>query len=119
MRSIACRALIPSIVVAALLGAGSERAAWAGPIDAPPSVHVRFADLNLTTDEGVQQLYSRLRAAAEQVCGDTSGRGDLLMWREIRKCQSRALDQAVATIHSEKLAARHHRLGATGEARQS
>jgi UrcA family protein len=67
---------------------------------------VRFADLNLQTPRGVRTLYSRIRHAAQEVCEPVyfklaeSNMGQ-------RRCQERAVDQAVAAVRSESLTAFH------------
>jgi UrcA family protein len=75
----------------------------------PPEAHtarVGYADLNLTTDAGVEALYVRLRHAAERVC-------DAVDWLDIRglstyrDCTERALTHAVASVNNTRLTARH------------
>jgi len=67
---------------------------------------VAFSDLNLATDAGVEQLYSRLRKAADEVCGQPSIR-DLKAYAAAHACAERSLSAAVEQVHSAKLSARH------------
>jgi UrcA family protein len=61
---------------------------------------VRFADLNLATDEGAQTLYKRIKLAASQVCDGADSR---FGYSEYRKCMTRAVDDAVAKVNRPTL----------------
>jgi UrcA family protein len=67
-----------------------------------PAQAVRFQDLNLNTDAGVQVLYKRIQRAANQVCGDVDGR-DLVVARAHKACVDRAVADAVATVNNQML----------------
>jgi hypothetical protein len=54
----------------------------------------------------VQTLYSRLRAAAQQVCAD-DGTRDMVRRLAMRRCVDVALASAVGRLHNERLAALH------------
>src|SRR5690349_8602853 len=60
-----------------------------------PVKAVRYQDLNLKTDAGVQELYKRIEGAAKQVCGDLEIR-DLHGVRAHKACVQQAIDGAVA-----------------------
>lgn len=61
------------------------------------AVEVRYADLNLGSEQGADVLLRRLDRAAKQVCGmDTSQRGFLR--RQQRACYAETLNHAVAAI---------------------
>ncbi len=68
-----------ALVLPALFTAGSAHAAAAA---APPSVTVRFSDLNLNSTAGIAGLYKRIQDAATEVCrpveGPQSGEPDAL-----------------------------------------
>ena len=83
-------------------GAGSAGAATL-PSDAP-SVVVRYADLDITTQQGANALYRRIAAAAQRVCPDADIR-DLDLSSQIRACQKQAIARAVQAISSPLLAA--------------
>lgn len=67
---------------------------------------VSFADLNLTQDEGVETLYSRLKVGAKQSCGTVSAR-QLNLFRSTKECVKTALNKAVESIDNEKLSELH------------
>jgi UrcA family protein len=76
------------------------------PSAAPPSVSVRYDDLNLTTPAGVNTLYRRISAAARQVCPDAYSR-DLAVVAAADRCQANAVAQAVRAVNSPQLALLH------------
>jgi UrcA family protein len=59
---------------------------------------VNFRTLDLTHDEGVARLYSRIRAAAETVCAPASVE-QLRSSVRMRRCQSEAVARAVADVN--------------------
>lgn len=61
---------------------------------------VKYADLNLATDDGAQTLYRRIKAAARQVC---DGADDNFGHSEYRKCINKAVDDAVAKVDRQTL----------------
>ncbi len=89
--------------LAACLIAGT---ALAGSSDMAPSVAVRYGDLNLATDAGVDALYARVSYAARQVCA--VGGLDIRNLREFaaeRACESQAIERAVHSVQAPKVAA--------------
>jgi UrcA family protein len=95
-----------AIIAAGLGGWLLASAALAQPATEAPTAHVRFADLDLNKDAGVERLYARLRHAAEAVCGSVDAR-DLARLSQHEACLREALDRAVADVHSARLTARH------------
>lgn len=75
----------------------------AAPSVDPPTVSVRFDDLNLTTDAGVNSLYRRISVAARQVCPDVFSR-DLAVVTAGQHCQAAAVEKAVREINNPQLA---------------
>ena len=71
-----------------------------------PSVVVKYSDLALATDSGVNQLYRRIMSAARQVCPDAPIR-DLGMQRQVEACRNQAVAKAVRQIDNSRLAALH------------
>jgi UrcA family protein len=63
---------------------------------------VRYQDLNLNTEAGVQVLYRRIHGAANQVCGNFDVR-DLRIGRAHKACVDRAVTDAVATVNNQML----------------
>ena len=90
-------ALIAACV--AVSAAGSAHAAAAGA----PTVKVRYADLNLATEQGSLALYGRIVAAAQQVCTPEDIR-DLHAVADARSCRAQAIALAVRDVHSPMLA---------------
>lgn len=72
-----------------------------------PSYEVRFADLDLTSKHDTQRLYSRLRVAAREVCGDFAERKSPLMRDRYKGCMNQALTDAIETIGNPALTALH------------
>jgi UrcA family protein len=92
--------LVGSIITAAAAG----NACAAGTATEVPSVVVRFADLDLATDQGVRSLYARIARAAHAVCPDARIR-DLNAASQSRACQQQAIARAVREVNTPLLAA--------------
>lgn len=69
---------------------------------------VHFSDLNLASSKDAQRLYTRLRRAAENVCGDYDLR-DFVDSKEARKCEDDAVSDAVAKVNRPMLTAVYDR----------
>jgi len=95
------------LLVAGLAGSAFGASAWAAETTAAPSVRVSYSDLDLSRDAGVERLYGRLRQAANHVCETGAGSRDLRVSALREACAKRALDGAVASVHSTRLSARH------------
>lgn len=67
---------------------------------------VRYADLNLDSRAGVDQLYQRIVTAAHSVCG-TDQAFSLTAQVESRQCAEQAIARAVATVGNPALSNRH------------
>jgi len=78
----------------------------AAPAQDPPTVVVRFADLDLTHTQGVTVLYQRLKSAAETVCATQNGR-DLGSQTRYKICWQSALGTAVAKVDQPALSGYH------------
>ena len=93
---------IPTVVIA-------EPAVAAAGADAPPSVTVRYRDLNLENQEGVANLYGRIHAAAVVVCRDVEGPQlvNRLFWTQWNACMTHAVAKAVQDVRNENLSAYH------------
>ena len=93
----------------ALAFAAAVLAVPAGAADEPPSVGVRYGDLDLTSAQGQRQLDIRLERAAREVCGlDRKVVGSHLRSQHSRECYQearRTLDQQYAQLVSRKSAA--------------
>jgi len=78
--------------------------AWSNTPDVP-SVTVRYADLDLSTSAGANELYQRIQAAAKQVCGPPGA--DLIEQTGWRRCYRMAVGDAVRKVNSPLLIAVH------------
>jgi UrcA family protein len=63
---------------------------------------VRYSDLDLTKSDGAKVLYSRIRAAAEDVCGQSTGT-DPILRLAITGCIHQAVDKAVMDVNAPML----------------
>ena len=87
-------------------------ATFAGAADAPSvegnarRVEVRYGDLELGNRLAIDQLYARIAAAAERVCGDYDAR-DLRARSDWRACYEAALSDAVSRAPHPAVAERH------------
>jgi UrcA family protein len=62
-----------------------------------PQVVVKYADLNLSSPQGANALYSRIRAAAERACQPLDGR-DLRSRIHMQDCVATAVADAVTKV---------------------
>src|SRR5258708_7882186 len=67
-----------------------------------PSKTVRFHDLDITKSDGAKVLYSRIRAAARDVCELSTGT-DAIMRGVIKVCIEKAVDKAVKDVNAPML----------------
>jgi UrcA family protein len=65
-------------------------------------VTVRYADLNLGTQAGVNRLYDRIRHAAEQICGDV-GEQQLERAAAAKVCVKQAILGGVQAVNNPML----------------
>jgi|HubBroStandDraft_1064217.scaffolds.fasta_scaffold212259_2 UrcA family protein len=80
------------------------------PKGAPPvekSTTVRFADLNLESPEGAHALYSRIRSAAESLCGEQFSLWDGNRSREWQDCYRTTIERAVVQLNRPVLTSVH------------
>ncbi len=94
--------------LSAILVAASILTPIAGHCAEPgPQIRVAIADVNLSSPQGIANLYSRLRHAADAVFGGEPGNRELERRDSWSKCVHTALDGAVVQVHSVALAALH------------
>jgi UrcA family protein len=98
--------LIALAVLPALFTGESAIAAASRAAEDPPSVTVRYQDLNLNSPEGIAVLYHRLRSAAAEICGPLDSRelARKVLWND---CFDHAVANAVRTVHNKTLSAYH------------
>ena len=88
---------------AGLLAALSA-ALGAHAVDAPAaepehrSMTVRYADLNLSTREGVDSLHRRIKSAAQIVCGGNDEMRDPILAMPYQSCVSAATSKALEKV---------------------
>lgn len=72
--------------------------------EAPPSVRISYADLDLSTNEGQRTLYRRVAQAARAVCLNADPRA-LSQTSAARRCQNTAIAQALRDVKQSVFAA--------------
>jgi UrcA family protein len=104
-RSPGSRAKFALLMVGSLVGVLGLGAASAATHDRDvPAVVVKYSELNLSTDAGVNTLYHRIMYAARQVCPDESIR-DLKAHEQVAVCRDQAIARAIRQINNSRLAA--------------
>lgn len=103
LRIVRSTTIIWKAIVCSTLPLASIHAADAPPISLQVGSEfaqrtVNFRTLDLTHDEGVARLYSRIRSAAETVCAPASVE-QLRSSVRTRRCQSEAVARAVADVN--------------------
>ena len=68
------------------------------------SMTVSYSDLNISHQEGAEILLSRIRFAANKVCGGNPDQRDLSAESYNRACDKQAMDGAIAAIDSPLVA---------------
>ncbi|HEY6451503.1 MAG TPA: UrcA family protein [Steroidobacteraceae bacterium] len=92
-----------TVVLAAGALAAPAALAASTPTD-PPSVVVRYGDLDLSSEHGALVLYRRLESAARMLCPQPV-MGDLGGLARSRACQNELIARAVRTVDNPRLAA--------------
>lgn len=101
---------------AAAMMAASAVPALADAIDATPSATVSYSDLNLTNAAGINQLYGRIRVAANKVCQPFSHRAPFAA-QQMDTCVDKAMSQAITDVHQPALTAMY--IEKTGKAQST
>jgi UrcA family protein len=68
---------------------------------------IRYDDLNLTTQVGVEALYRRISVAAGRVCHPQPDGRNLVMLKDWQQCYESALDNGVGSVNLPTVT-RHH-----------
>jgi UrcA family protein len=99
-------AMVGTFALAASVHAGDTAKS-----DAPAVKHddvvVRYADLNLGSEEGAEALYARLSAAAARACGNTPMAWEHKARTQYKACVERKLEKAVGKVGNPKVSAVH------------
>ena len=90
--------------IACVMGTAALCSALSTSVEAEdvPSKTVRFSDLDITQSDGAKSLYSRIRAAAQDVCG-LSTNTDPILRMGIKGCIEKAVDKAVKDVNAPML----------------
>jgi UrcA family protein len=97
---LAVRCLSLALIGGALLG---SQVFAAEPTD-PPTMTVKYGDLNLQAPVGVETLYKRIHSAAKQVCA-IAGDRELSFLTLQHNCVASAESAAIQQVHNEALSA--------------
>jgi UrcA family protein len=91
-------------VLAVSLLAGSLGVAQAAPAQQTPQVVVSYGDLDLSSSDGVRELYKRIASAAREVCPYAGARevGQVAL---NHACRNAAISRAVRDVNSPQLVA--------------
>lgn len=101
------RGLVTSAIAACLaLGATITHAAEKAPDGQRSSKVVQYGDLNLANPQGVDRLYRRIVAAANEVC-ETHGDRSIVNFELTRICMRQSIAKAVTAVGNPALAALH------------
>ena len=87
------------VAATALTAYGSCTSAWADSSLEPHSITVHFEDLNTNSPRGAAMLYTRIRIAAETVCGDLGSSRSLVLLSRYADCVQGAIGAAVASVN--------------------
>jgi UrcA family protein len=103
--------LIRASLVAATIGATMFGLSMPAQAETPaPRIKVDFDDLNLSNEQDVKRLYTRLRGASRSVCSGLNGRRQ---WEreQFRQCYDAALARAVDEVNVAQLSRLHDAKG--------
>jgi len=107
------RRLTLAVYSGLLLAFGSVAATQAStPAESAPSIAVHYSDLDLTSDAGARALYQRILEAAQRVCVPHSS--DVMEVLGEHYCRQQAIERAVHSVGSPRLAALHRASGEHG-----
>jgi UrcA family protein len=106
MKSLQRRSLtLLSVLISASVALSTTSVAGDATADrSRPAVHIRLADLDLTTSQGTTAAYKRIEFAAQSVCSSYDG-AELPQRRIWRQCVSGSVESAVAQIGDSRLTA--------------
>jgi len=106
MKRILISALIAGLVC---VGEAALFAEATSAAELPQSVTVRYTDLNLDRPADVSRLYSRIRGAAESVCGEPDPAYDFWVNPAWQRCVNDAIGRAVFQVDRPALSAYYQR----------
>ncbi len=98
---------IGTLMISGSVNAASETKVFADSINGQqPNQHVNFADLNISSDEGMAVLMRRIERAAESVCGSSEYHkaGSVSQAKRNEQCQEDTIAQALSRLADNKVA---------------
>src|ERR1700675_1275576 len=101
-RRLTLKFVVPCTLLAILAGPVSAVAAIVEQSDEPPTRVVKFGDLDLNRSQGAAALYTRINAAAREVC-QPENIWALKLLAQASECRHQAIAQAVADVNSSTL----------------
>jgi UrcA family protein len=93
-------ALIAAVCAVGFGVASAAAAQTASP--GAPTLLVQYSPASLVSERGVRQLYGRLVVAAKKVCDDQQI-GGIAANRAVLECRKKAVSEAVAQVHNQRL----------------
>ena len=99
-KSTTTKTLFQAAFAVATLAAALSTGARAADV---AQVHVKYADLDISSPAGAAVLYQRIRFAATQVCGMPDPR-ELARLANAKACTDKAIADAVAAVENDTLA---------------
>jgi UrcA family protein len=95
-----------AVIAGCIVAAASHPADAATRPDDVPSMTVKYADLDIASEDGARILYRRIARAAAHVCPRADNR-DLDGLALSQACQQQSIARAVQAVSSARLAAVH------------
>ena len=99
--SINLRCVIATAICGALAAGGAAVCTAADTTDGLRTI-VKYGDLNISNPQGANSLYTRIRAAADEVCRPYNRR-ELTYRKPFSDCVHKAITDAVATVNEPVL----------------
>ena len=98
-------AFVAAATLAALTLAGTASLAHADALSDTEKQIVRYGDLNLATQAGLQALYRRIQNAAADVCGPSTVAGTRIVSAAWKDCVSASVRDAILKVNHPSLTA--------------
>jgi UrcA family protein len=90
------------LLIGTLVTAGLATTASADSLE-PRSITVHFEDLDTNNAHGAAVLYSRIKYAAEEVCGDLARTRSLALLSSYSRCVHTAMGSAIGQVNRPTL----------------
>jgi UrcA family protein len=90
--------ILAALAATCLLAPMTALAAPAGPGENAPTAAVRYDDLNLNTPDGHATLMSRVRHAAQKICGPADSVDKFADAQRVRSCVNKTQAEIMAKL---------------------